>query len=113
MVGGAVTAGAFGLAHGDEIEAVGLHQALVDAHLDELVFGHVHHAAALFHLFPGRAHGAVHLEPQNFIEIAVGVGVHRQHRFLAVFQQVAQQHAGHGGLAGAAFAGHGDEKTHD
>jgi hypothetical protein len=29
-----------------------------------------------------------------------------------VFHQVAQQHAGHGGLAGAAFSGHGDQETH-
>ena len=111
VVGGAVAAGPLRTPHGDEIEAVTFHQGLLHLQLHVDVLGHAHRDIGL-HLFARVPEGFVEGHPEHFVQVGIGIGVHRQYRLHPMINQVADQQPSHGGFPGAALAAHSHSQTH-
>ncbi len=107
LVGGAVAARPVRLPHDQQIKAVFFDNSLLDFHFHELIAGHARRQVA-FQVFPYAADGRADFEFQQFIQVGVGVGVHRQNRRQSSGQQIFDQQGRGGGLAGTTFSRHGD-----
>ena len=107
----AVAALALGAAHDQKVIVVGLSEGVTELHLGVICLAHAGRDGALEgHLRLGDlltdvAQGVVHLYPQHFIQIGIGVGVHGQDRTVLLLAEILDEHAADSGLAYAAFAG--------
>ena len=116
VVGGAVAARAFRPAHGQQVDAVALHDAAVDLVVEQVALGDARLEQVGARLLAGLlAHVADRLlerQVEDHVEVAGRVGVDGQDRAGLGRRQAADEQAGERRLAGAALAGDGDGDGH-
>jgi len=125
VVDGAVAAGAFRAAHGDQVDAVAFGQRRADLAIQVVALvqaaGQRAHGRAAGcqrlldlgqHVLADVAHRPFQRQAEDHVEVAGGIGVDGQDGAGLGLNQILDHHGGDGGLADSALAGESDGSGH-